>query len=71
MSPMNLELGMSSSEAQSNKVGPFTASQGDWIVSGSGAATAATATNWGLIAALAGLALVGVAALFLFTRGKR
>lgn len=70
MTPMNIEAGLSSSEAQSNKVGPFTASQGDWVVSGSGAATSATATNWGLVAALGGLALVGIAALFIFARKR-
>lgn len=66
----NIEAGLSSSEAQSNKVGPFTASQGSWIVGGSGTTSQATATNWGLIAAIGGLALVGIAGLFLFTRRK-
>lgn len=66
--PLNLEVGMSSSEAQSNKVGPFTASQGSWIVSGSGAASQATATNWVLIAVVAAVAVIGLAALALFLR---
>ena len=57
MTPLNLEVGMSSSEAQSLKGGPFSATQGDFIVGGSGSQSAprTTATNWGLILLVVGL----------------
>ena len=70
MQPMNIEAGLSSSEAQSNKVGPFTATQGDWIVSGSGAATQRTAVDWTMLAIVAGVAVMALGGLAIWTRGR-
>lgn len=71
MTPMNFEIGLSQSEAQSLKGGPFGVTQGDWILGGSGKLDAprAVATNWGLLAVIAGLVLVAVVGLAVF--GKR
>jgi hypothetical protein len=71
---MNFDIGMSSSEAQSNEVGPFTTTAGDWIVGGGTGFSAprATATNWGMLAMIAGAVVLGVVALVLFLpKGRR
>ena len=62
MTPMNFELGLSQSKSQAIKTGPFSATSGDWVVGASGETTAprSTATNWGLLAIVAGLVLVAV-----------
>lgn len=65
--PMNLDVGMSGSSSTAIRTGPFSATQGDWIVGGSAPVNATTgapttgAAAWPLILAIAAIALVAIA----------